>query len=741
MTPVGKHVSRSIFAGTLCLAVTAWAPLCTHAQNVGPEPDPAPLSSSQPEISAQVFSDVDISAPRPGRVATTETLLSLSQIGDSSADIALSPNGAFVAFATRIIDAPSGHPRYDIVLIATDPRGEQRARVAGDGGGFVAATRDGRRSGNALARQVIWSPDSRFVFYAAERDGRVELWKSPVETIDGSSAPVAAFEGDIRRFALSADGRRLIVETSTPRIELMRRANVAHQLGFRLDERFDALYALDLIPEELAERAFWSIDLNTGASVAATREDREGLERPAPQTTAARIGPIVPGDIAHRPRLALDYYDDAGAPYRRCTAPACSGALIETWALADIDSRRHVLFQRLERAGALTALYIWDVDADAVRMVHRSDQRLLDCALGSTELFCIADAPTHPRRIIAIGLNADSLGQVRVLYDPNPHWINVALPRITRLEVEDRNGNRSFAHLVYPHSWRRGQRYPLVIVQYRSRGFLNGGTGGEYPIFPMAARGFFVLSIDRPENEALSASVSTTEWMRRTEQDGSENSVKIAQIEALIRYLDANTLIDRRRIAITGMSDGAETTYAMLNRGYPFAAAVVSTPPSDPISWSFMAGRYRQGLVNQFGLESPDHATGPWSNYWARAARYHAARYSTPVLFHLSQSEALYALPLLQRLREADVPTEAYLYPGAYHVKSNPSHLAHVQERTLSWLDFWLMDAEPSSSLDPNRTTRWQTLRARWELRLPPTTPKALSRRALGAPTSPGETD
>lgn len=708
-----------------------------------PAPDRAAAEHAPPPptISAHIAASVDVASPRAGRAVSTEDLFELNQIGDAIAHIALSPDQRLLAAAVRRMDVAADRLRYDIVVVPVDARTTEGARIIGDGGGFIAATRDGRRSGGALARQLAWSNDSQFVFHLAERDGQVEIWKSAAGSVTQRAAPasarVAAFEGDVRRFGLSADGSRLIVETLTARAELERRARQARRDGFRLDERFDAVYGLKPMPEELAERAFWSVDLTTGAREVATPEEEMRLEGAEGAATGAvaRIGPREPGDAAHRPRLALDYVDVANGTSVRCEAAACSGALEAAWTLpaAPAHHHRRVLFQRLEHAGALTALYLWEMESGAAPLVRRAEERLLACTPGARALFCVADAPTQPRRIIAIGLgtgagrssDTDAFGAHRVLYDPNPEWRTRALPRIARLDVEDTAGNRSFAHLIYPNNWRRGRRAPLVIVQYRSRGFLLGGTGGEYPILPLAAHGYFVLSLDRPENEAVSASLPTAEWMRRTERDGSENAVKMAQIEALIDHLDTGGLIDPARIAITGMSDGAETIYAMLNHGYPFAAAIVSTPPSDPISWSFMAGRYRQSLIDRFGMTSPDDRDSPWARYWSRAARHHAERYQTPVLFQLAESEALYALPLLQRLREADIPTEAYLYPGAYHVKSSPAHLARAQERSLAWIDFWLMDhaSAPLSSShsdaapDGDRLARWRALKARWRTR------------------------
>src|SRR3546814_10673539 len=50
--------------------------------------------------------------------------------------------------------------------------------------------------------------------------------------------------------------------------------------------------------------------------------------------------------------------------------------------------------------------------------------------------------------------------------------------------------------LVYPVGYEPGRRYPMVIVQYRTKGFLRGGIGDEVPIQTLAGRGYFILSVD-----------------------------------------------------------------------------------------------------------------------------------------------------------------------------------------------------------------------------------------------------
>src|SRR3546814_6203526 len=82
--------------------------------------------------------------------------------------------------------------------------------------------------------------------------------------------------------------------------------------------------------------------------------------------------------------------------------------------------------------------------------------------------------------------------------DPNPEFASLRLGTVERLTWRNNLGLPAWGDLVLPPDRTPGEKLPLIIVQYHSDGFLRGGTGDEYPIFPLAARGFAVLSIENP---------------------------------------------------------------------------------------------------------------------------------------------------------------------------------------------------------------------------------------------------
>jgi dipeptidyl aminopeptidase/acylaminoacyl peptidase len=360
-----------------------------------------------------------------------------------------------------------------------------------------------------------------------------------------------------------------------------------------------------------------------------------------------------------------------------CVADECSGRMLGAWTIG-----AEVIFRRMVGHGdGLTALYAWNWSRNTVRVIRQADEELFGCGRARDRLVCLQESALQPRQVVSINVVT---GALSALYDPNPQWRAFDLTRVELIEVVDAYGNESFAHLVFPTNYVRGRRYPVVIVQYRSRGFLRGGVGGEYPIHPLAARGYFVLSVDRPEWRGAEAQAPYRELFLRTELDGSENHMKQSALEAMLAELDRRGLSDTRRIGITGLSDGAETVYWAITRSDLFAAAVVSTPPTDATAWTLGAESFRRSMIEE-GFEGPwPEMPGPWAAWWStNATALHAEAIETPLLMNLPESEAMMGFPLATRLSELGRPFDLYVYPEAYHVKWRPQQILSAQNRAM----------------------------------------------------------
>lgn len=627
--------------------------------------------------------------------AAIDDLWALVDFAAHAAPIAISSDGARLAFVARTPDLPSNRYVYTLLVMQADEPGSQRPIA--DAGDIVLGSVRGRRSGVGIDRMALWAPDDAWIAYLVGVDAYAELWRVRP---DGRRAQRVSAPGEhVISFSWAPDGA-LEYSIALSQDTISSQLAQARTYGFHADGAFEPIYDVAPRIDDASVVSAWRENVRTGRRTQiATLDDNVFPDNVRIVAADARFAD------AESPELALEAV--SGGVTRRCLHAGCQGDLIRAWA----GRGDTVLFQRQTgHHGALTELASWSRAADAVRSIHVSEARLSGCVYDRAWFYCLEDAPTQPQRLVRISAQT---AEHQVLWDPNPQWRRLTMPRVERLDTTSPGGQASYAHLVYPLDYVAGRRYPLVIVQYRSRGFLRGGTGGEHPIFPLSARGYFVLSVDRPEDFERSRRMNSNALLVAAELDGSEFAMKASAIETFIDQLDSRGLVDAERIGITGMSDGTETLfYMLLNSRRRFAAAVTSSSPPDPSTWmllsaDFRARRTRHGVMSPWSDADPQ-----WVAYWRRLSPiHHMERMRTPILFNLSETETLPVMPLVARLQERGAPHDLYVYPGAYHNKWRPAQNRAAQMRATAWLDLWLRDVDTPDAQEPHRAMRWRAMR------------------------------
>lgn len=633
-------------------------------------------------------------ASAQARSVVLDDLTSLRDFAAPYSAPALSSDGGRLAFVTRTTDLESDAYLHEVHVVETVA--PFRHRVIATAGDIVLGSIRGRRSGVPIDRVALWSPDDVWIAYLVGRDAYAELWRV---RSDGRDARRVSEAGEhVVSFSWAPDDA-LVYRTAISAEALAATRAEARRFGFHADNAFEPIYDVAPRIDDASPVAAWRVDVRAG------RRAQLAWSQGAQDAAPARI---VPADArfadAESPELALEAAFDGGV--RRCTHALCQGELIEAWA-ASGDS---VLFQRQTGHGALTELSEWSLRDDRVRPIRVTEARLSGCLYDRARLFCLEDASTQPQRLVAID---SATGVLQVLWDPNPSWSQLRMPQVERFDTVNPGGQASFAHLVYPLDYVEGRRYPLVIVQYRSRGFLRGGTGGEHPIFPLSTRGYFVLSVDRPEDLERARIMDPNTFLVAAELDGSEHAMKAIALEHFLDVLEARGLIDPDRIAITGMSDGTETLFHMLlTSERRFAAAVTSSPPPDPSSWALFSADFRVRRAASGAMAPWSAGDSAWADYWRRISPiYHIERIRTPILFNLAETETLPAMPLIARLQDMAAPYDLYVYPGAYHNKWRPAQVRSAQTRALAWIDLWLRDVDTADAHEVGRTVRWRSMR------------------------------
>ena len=354
----------------------------------------------------------------------------------------------------------------------------------------------------------------------------------------------------------------------------------------------------------------------------------------------------------------------------------------------------------------MRALYEWTPGSSSVRTVLRTEDRIADCQVRERTAFCLQEGATQPRRLVAVDLDR---GVIRIVADPNPAFRSKAFPKIETILLADREGNPAYARIVYPYDYRPHGRYPLVITQYRSSGFLNGGLGDEYPIFPLAAEGYFVMDFDRPERTRLGRTADWEEMGRAYSMSG--RALVLSALENGIDHLIGAGLIDETRIAITGLSGGAESVHYALQHSDRFAVGIASEAAHDITSFALVPrGATRDRLMRTFDMDGvvPSPGNPLLDIAWSQMPD----KLTTPLLINVGQHEAFFGFEGIETLIQRQRPVEVRVFPDEFHIKYAPQTYAGIFENNLMWLRFWLKEEENADPAYAPQYARWRKMRA-----------------------------
>ncbi|MEJ5979141.1 Atxe2 family lasso peptide isopeptidase [Novosphingobium sp. PS1R-30] len=651
------------------------------------------------------------------RLVTPDDIIRLRDVGHRDVistrqtPLGVSPDGKRLAFViSRAQIATNDYCRALVVVdLAPGTGSPAEPRVVDRGGELIKVPTAVRglvqTAGAPDMVTPVWSPDGRSIAYRKRIDGRTEAW---VAAADGSGArAVARLDGDVIDLAWDPDGARLLL-TWQPGLVAQRAAIAREALsGYLYDDRFQPTDR----PEPLLQASplvGLSVDLasgrrqDLGADETAKRfpNYRPGLPVPLDVRSQggirARLTPVS-DDLRSEMRIVAAMPDGSA---RACLARTCSGSIPLMFWIGET-----LVFLRQEGwAKGTYALYGWRPDRDAPQKIVAGEDLLSGCLPAAGRIVCMTENATTTRRIVTIDV-ADGLQ--KTVFDPNPEFGAIRLGTVKRLAVRNAVGREAWGDLVLPPGY-RGGRLPLVIVQYRSRGFLRGGVGAEYPIHAFAARGMAVLSFERPDplasgkTEAEQLGSATRDW-------GDRRSVN----DALDRVIDEAVRLgvaDPSRIGMTGLSDGATTTaFSLLNSRYRIAAAAVSSLAMEPQTVMTVGGtRWADSLKAQgYPPMTKDDPT-----FWApMSLTRNASRIDTPILVQPADHEYTLSLEAWTALREADKPVEMFVFPDEYHNKWQPAHLTAVYERSLDWMDYWLLGKRDADPAKAPQYARWDALK------------------------------
>jgi len=676
---------------------------------------------------------LELLSPRamsPGiRPIASRDLTSLRDIGSSQQSpsdsvLSLSPDGQRVAFILTQADVATNS--YCQALVSLVIGGNSAPQILDVGGDLILMPVNlrGLRTDYGMPMTIVpqWSADGKWIAYPKKIDGKTQVWRV---SSDGTvSEPVTSASEDIDSFSWSSDQTSIIYSTLVGyrfQEEDIRRQGLE---GYLYDERM--VPYVGSRPQLMAEtaRSYRTIELDSRIERAATPSEEALLSQVAQEPDAGgAIRRVVSGNgrearIVRRQgdgplgRLELWASDRRGAPVQ-CRDSSCSGDGLGggIYALWWMPNGRDLLYLRRTGWGdGDTAIFLWRPGSHP-KAVFTTPDLLIGCQLARALLVCAREGSTKPRRIVSIDPRT---GRSALLFDPNPEFRSFELGTVERLRWRDDLGLECYADLVLPPGYSRGTKLPLLIVQYRTSGFLRGGTGDEVPIFAFAARGYAVLSFNYPPPlvRAMPPSAVRTidDLNALSARDWAERRHIHSALLQAIDHVVALGYADPRQVGITGLSDGSTTVqYALVNAPDRFAAASVSACCVEPTGMMIYGGIALANARERVGFPP---ARGPGSERWAELSiAMNAERIKAPLLMQLPDHGYLLGVDIFMSLREQRKPAEMVVFPDEYHLKWQPAHRLAIYDRNLDWFDFWLRGKEDPEPTKAAQYARWEAMR------------------------------
>ncbi len=622
---------------------------------------------------------------------------------------ALSPDGRSVALELRQADPASNRYRLSLMLVQTD--GTAPTLLA-SGGDLIRDNAANRQMGDfprgsPRTTAPAWSPDGTRIAWLRRFGGRTDIW-----TVghDGRDARQITRGGDdVQSLAWSSDGRAIVFATQPAIREAWTRIAAEGLGGWSYDARFWPVAADHPWPTAPFPLSVETVDLASDTVRAATPSERARLD-PAPGLPpGAIIGAAAPegsvawtaaSDAASLVAVARLHVRAAG---RDWPIPAMlAGRTVGLWWT---EQGRTLLALRQDgvETGDRLTLVRWTIGRHP-RVILSTPDLLQGCAVvRDHDMICAREGSLFPRRLDRIdGKN----GETATIYDPNPAFQKFSLGPATRLIWRNGFGRSSFGDLVLPPGRRPGERHPLIVVQYSTRGFLRGGTGDEYPIQLFAAHGFAVLSFERPPDVAEdNRPHDGAEWERINFKGWADRRNVQSSLEAGVRLAVDSGAVDPNRVGITGLSEGATTAVWALMHSHLFKAASLSGCCASPEDFSDIGPVYADEIAS-YGYPRRGSDSG---GFWKAYSMAEDSTRIPPLLLQLASTEFREALAPLDALRSAGHPVDMLVFPDETHVKWQPAHRLAIYRRNVCWFEYWL--STPSADVcDAADLRRWAAL-------------------------------
>jgi dipeptidyl aminopeptidase/acylaminoacyl peptidase len=656
-------------------------------------------------------------APPPAPAPHAFTLDDLARVKRVS-DPQISPDGGWVAYTVRSIDAKEDKGDADVWMTSWDGKDSVRLTTS-------------KNSEN----EPRWSPDGRYLAFLSSRedDNAVsQVWLLPRG--GGEAEKVTEFAGGVEDLDWSPDGKRLVLVVNDPGPDSADKGKdkesgkkktkppiVIDRFQFKTDEsgylgkERSHLVLFDWAsrkPEPLTsgdadeQLPAWSPDGKTIAFVSKRAPDPDRTDVWQIYAIEPRAGAIArqltnenlsanQPDFGSRLAWSPDSKTIAfvqGGPdkliyyglHKLAVVPAAGGpAHVLT---PELD--RNVQSPRFTADGAAILFTLEEDQAVFLAKIPSAGGKIdrLVSSRGCVSAFSTSrgghvamlwSSASKPAEVYAV--SAPGQGEPRALTHQNDAWLaELKLAPVEETKLKSKDGTPISGFLVRPLDYAPGKLYPTILR-------IHGGPVGQWECsFEedwqwFAANGYVVVAANprgsSGKGEKFQAAIFA-DW----------GHVDVEDVVAAVDDAVARKIADPDRLAVGGWSYGSMLTNYVIASTTRFKAATSGAGSSNALA-EYGTDQYIREYEQELGT--------PWKNLdnYLKVSFpfFHADRITTPTLFLCGDAD--FNMPLInseqmyQALRSLGVPTQLVIYPGQHHGIRKPSYVRDRLERYVAWYD------------------------------------------------------
>ncbi len=309
-------------------------------------------------------------------------------------------------------------------------------------------------------------------------------------------------------------------------------------------------------------------------------------------------------------------------------------------------------------------------------------------------LVYLESSATNPPRWQRARLDGASIKETTLLTDLQADLRKKAIAKTEVFRWKGALGEEVEGLVSYPHDYQEGKKYPLIVLIHggpHSADFDHWDENWAYVRNLLCARGAFIL---RPNYHG-----SSHYGLKWSESIEGRYYLPVEDIEKGIDAFTARGQIDKTKIGLSGWSNGANLTMALITRRHYQAASAGAGGSEWAADWGVcdFGMSFSNYYLGKSPLEDPEL-------YRKNAPFYDFPKVRTPIiLFHGDQDFAVpthhswYQFRALRELGKADV--RFLLFPGEKHGLKKLSHRKRKVEAELAWFDKYLFKTYKPANL------------------------------------------